>query len=81
VHLEALIVDESFRNHGFGLQLLAAVSAKARADGGAWVAWYARAANRRARRFYRRIGAQEERYLNLYLQDQAFDALADQGRP
>ena len=81
LHLEALIIDEAHRNHGFGLQLLAAVAAKARADGGAWVAWYARAANRSARRFYRRIGAREEKYLNLYVQDQAFDALADQGLP
>ncbi len=81
LHLEALIIDQAARNRGYGLQLLAAVAAKARADGGAWVAWYARAANRSARRFYRRIGAAEERYLNLYVQNAAFDALADQGRP
>jgi ribosomal protein S18 acetylase RimI-like enzyme len=77
LHVEALVVHESWRNQGFGSALLAAVAAKARDRGGAWVAWYARAENPAARRFYARIGAREEAYLNLYLQDAAFEAMAD----
>ncbi|MDX2102504.1 MAG: GNAT family N-acetyltransferase [Alphaproteobacteria bacterium] len=81
VHLEALVVAPAWRGAGLGRQLMAAVADATRAEGGAWVAWYARAANRRARRFYRQLGAVEERYLNLYLQDAPFAALTAQRLP
>jgi ribosomal protein S18 acetylase RimI-like enzyme len=68
------------RRHGVGRALLAAVAARAARRRRTFVWWVSRGWNRPARRFYRTIGAVEERVVAHALVFDAFAALAAEGR-
>jgi ribosomal protein S18 acetylase RimI-like enzyme len=74
-----LHVREAARRRGVGRALVAAAAAQARARGGRYLLWTAQARNRRARAFYRRLGATEEQVIAYALSGEAFDQLAKAG--
>ena len=68
------------RRHGVGRALLAAVAARAARRRRTFVWWVSRAWNKPAQRFYRSIGAVEEKVVAHALVFDAFTALAAEGR-
>lgn len=74
-----LYVREAARRRGVGRALMAAAAAQGRARGGRYLLWTAQTRNRRARAFYRRLGAAEEPIAAYSLSGEAFDLIADEG--
>lgn len=57
VAIDDLYVDPAVRSSGIGAQLMQAVAAKSRRDGGAHLRWTVELSNRRGIAFYERLGA------------------------
>lgn len=57
IAIDDLYVDSTVRSNGIGAQLMQAVAAKCRRDGGAHVRWTVELSNRRGIAFYERLGA------------------------
>lgn len=74
-----LYVREAARRRGVGRALMAAAAAEGRARGGGYLLWTAQTRNRRARAFYRRLGAAEEQIVAYSLSGEAFALMADAG--
>jgi ribosomal protein S18 acetylase RimI-like enzyme len=68
------------RRSGVGRALIAAVAAHARRRRRTFVWWVARAWNKPAQRFYRTLGAVEEKVVAHAVTFDAFEALAKEGR-
>jgi GNAT superfamily N-acetyltransferase len=77
LYLEDLVVTESERGKGYGLQLFAAVAAETTKRGCAYMQWQVLDWNEPAIGFYRSLGsAVESDWLNGRLEGEALDALA-----
>lgn len=75
-YLYDLYVRASARGHGVGRALMAALAARAKAEGRTFLWWSSKAWNREAQAFYRGLGAIEEEVRSHALLGDAFDALA-----
>ena len=81
LHLEDLVVTESERGNGYGVQLLAAVAEETRQRGYAYMQWQVLDWNEPAIGFYKSLGSDMEgEWLNGRLQGEALEALASRGR-
>lgn len=79
LYLIDLYVEPPARGAGAGRRLMASVAARAKKRGATHVWWGSMAGAARARRFYARLGAQDDRIHSHFLSGPAFDVLAAEG--
>jgi GNAT superfamily N-acetyltransferase len=76
-----LYVREGARGHGAGRALMAAVAARAKAEGRTFLWWCSKPWNREAQEFYARLGGIEEEIRAHAIFGAPFEALAAADRP
>lgn len=76
-HLADIVVTGSWRGQGVGSLLMKDVARRTREEGGEWLSWTVLKVNRRAVKFYERLGAQDVPLRFMAMGPGGLEALAE----
>lgn len=76
-HLADIVVTEAWRGQKIGALLMRDVARRTREEGREWLSWTVLKVNRRAAKFYERLGAQDVPLRFMAMGPDGLDALAE----
>lgn len=76
-HLADIVVTGAWRGQGVGSLLMKDVARRTRGEGGEWLSWTVLKVNRRAAKFYERLGAQDVPLRFMAMGPSGLEALAE----